>query len=159
MNDPELWGPSAWVFLHSVALNYPSSPSEADKVSYYEFFKGLGGVLPCIKCRDHYISNFGDGGALKTALSHTDDPRAVFKWTVDLHNMVNMSNRKPSVSYEEAFSMLLMTADNRENLSMVNSVIILILVMIIAGALGVYAGYSYKKNGSGTGRIHSSLYL
>ena len=98
MNDPDVWGPGAWVFIHSVALNYPSSPSEADKTSYYEFFKGLGGVLPCMKCRQHYISNFGDGGTLQTALSETDDPRAVFKWTVDVHNMVNRSNGKPSLS-------------------------------------------------------------
>ena len=28
---PELWGPGAWKFLHSITFNYPKEPTSRDK--------------------------------------------------------------------------------------------------------------------------------
>ena len=29
--NPKFWGPHAWIFLHSITLNYPKEPSDEDK--------------------------------------------------------------------------------------------------------------------------------
>ena len=35
--DPEIWGPSAWIFLHTITLNYPNNPTIYDKQNYKNF--------------------------------------------------------------------------------------------------------------------------
>ena len=32
------WGPSGWLFLHSVTFQYPDNPSDEDKYNYKVFF-------------------------------------------------------------------------------------------------------------------------
>jgi hypothetical protein len=44
--DPEFWGPSAWKFLHSITMSYPSEPTDKEKKVYKKFFEILGLVLP-----------------------------------------------------------------------------------------------------------------
>ena len=34
-----VWGPAGWLFLHSIAQNYPWKPTEEQKEWYYNFFK------------------------------------------------------------------------------------------------------------------------
>ena len=51
---PPGWGPSAWHFLHTVALSYPNNPTESDKMMFKTFFETLGEMLPCESCRIHY---------------------------------------------------------------------------------------------------------
>ena len=29
--NPEIWGPPAWMFLHSISLAYPKNPTDVDK--------------------------------------------------------------------------------------------------------------------------------
>ena len=36
--EPEIWGPNAWTFLHTITLNYPENPSEDDKQNHKDFF-------------------------------------------------------------------------------------------------------------------------
>ena len=36
--NPEVWGPPAWTFLHSITLAYPDNPSDIDKSNYENFF-------------------------------------------------------------------------------------------------------------------------
>ena len=55
--DPKIWGPGAWLFLHSVTLNYPNSPTQIDKKIYSDFFNLVGKVLPCSACKNHYDTN------------------------------------------------------------------------------------------------------
>ena len=49
----KVWGPPAWVFLHTVAQNYDPS-KKGMKDGYRSFFKSLRHVLPCGKCRHNY---------------------------------------------------------------------------------------------------------
>ena len=37
--EPKVWGPGAWLFLHSITMNYPENPSETEKMYYKNFFK------------------------------------------------------------------------------------------------------------------------
>ena len=52
--NPEIWGPSAWMFLHSVSLAYPKNPDEEDRLNYGNFFNNLQPILPCQKCSNNY---------------------------------------------------------------------------------------------------------
>jgi len=98
--DPNIWGPKFWFALHSVSFTYPFYPDEADKERYKTFFNLLEYVLPCVVCRVNYSKNIRgypiDG--------HLKDRKTLVKWLIDLHNMVNVENGKPSLNYEEAIS-------------------------------------------------------
>lgn len=96
--DPETWGPCAWDFIHSIALNYPEDPTVIDRIAVKNFFLSLHPVLPCTECSD----NFGK------KLMYVDwdvvlrNKKSLFSWTVDIHNDVNRENGKPQVSYADA---------------------------------------------------------
>ena len=55
--EPEIWGPGAWTFLHTITLNYPQNPSEDDKQNHKDFFHNLKNVIPCPNCKEHYNIN------------------------------------------------------------------------------------------------------
>ena len=52
--DPEVWGPHAWIFLHTITLTYPHNPTDQDKKNYKMFFYNLATVLPCTHCSQNY---------------------------------------------------------------------------------------------------------
>ena len=45
--DPNIWGPHAWFFLHTIARNYPENPSSQDKQSHLQFFTLLQFLRVC----------------------------------------------------------------------------------------------------------------
>ena len=58
--SPKIWGPSAWKFIHTIALSYPDNPTPFDKENYKAFFLSLQNVVPCARCREHYEKNIKD---------------------------------------------------------------------------------------------------
>ena len=44
--DPTIWGPPFWFFLHTISLKYPNHPSTVMKKKYYDFFRNLSDFLP-----------------------------------------------------------------------------------------------------------------
>lgn len=51
---PEFWGPYAWMFLYTVALGYPNTPSLSDRASAKQLFSSFGSLLPCERCRHNF---------------------------------------------------------------------------------------------------------
>ena len=94
MNN-NIWGPSAWLFLHSITFQYPEEPTMADKENYKQFFNSLQNILPCPKCRDHYQKNIQD---FPIQLNSRDE---LIQWLINIHNNVNQSNNKGILSYED----------------------------------------------------------
>jgi hypothetical protein len=92
----ELWGKEAWRFIHYVALNYPENPTEADKSKYLNFINSLPDILPCPICGIHFAGN------KEKHPPRLDNTIEFFKWTVDMHNFVNESNGKKTLSYKDA---------------------------------------------------------
>ena len=78
--EPKIWGPSAWIFLHSVTLNYPDNPSSQHKENYKKFFESLGDVLPCPTCKKHYKENI-----IKNPI-RLDSKDNLTKWLIDNQN-------------------------------------------------------------------------
>ena len=79
------WGPSAWLFLHCITLNYNTK----SKKEYFMFFKSLQYVLPCRVCRDHYKNIINSTGK-KTHLSiqKFESRETLSYWLFCVHNKV-----------------------------------------------------------------------
>jgi hypothetical protein len=95
--DPNIWGPKFWFSLHSVSFTYPFNPDTKDKERYKTFFGLLEHLLPCVLCRKNYgknIQNYPIDG-------HLNSRKSLAYWVMDIHNMVNVENGKPSMTREE----------------------------------------------------------
>lgn len=100
---PEIWGPYGWKFIHMVALAYPLNPTEEDKLNYYNFFKSISNILPCHLCSDHYKTNLKKYPLNDEILSTREN---IVKWTIDMHNEVNISNNKKVYDYITAIKLI-----------------------------------------------------
>jgi hypothetical protein len=96
--SPTMWGREAWHFIHYVCLNYPDYPTDQQKKSYEQFFLNLANVLPCPICGIHFLENLHQN---EIRLNSKKD---LFEWSVDMHNEVNKSNGKPTLTYEQALN-------------------------------------------------------
>jgi hypothetical protein len=135
--NPDIWGPPAWKFLHSVPTNYPLNPTTQDKEQYKLFFEQLCYVLPCIDCCFNYQKEL--------KLNNIDDAlesrEKLFKWVVDLHNSVNKRLNKKEMSLEKAKAIYDGYLNN--DVSMLSKY--KNPLMVIAGLSGVIGFLAYKK--------------
>lgn len=99
--NQNIWGKCAWVFIHSIAINYPKDPTPTEKENIIAFFHSLGDILPCRHCRKHYKDN------LKKVPIQAGSKMELLYWTIDIHNEVNKTTRKPVLSREEALQRIL----------------------------------------------------
>ena len=88
---PEVWGPHAWIFLHSITLEYPNNPTNEDKLNIKNFFNSVGLVLPCQKCRLNFNSHLKKYPLTDKVL---ESKSSLVKWMIDIHNCVNVMNNK-----------------------------------------------------------------
>ena len=95
--EPNIWGPSAWTFLHSITLNYPDNPSTEDQKNYMDFFNILSKVLPCNICK-HNLKNHLNELPINFHLSNKE---TICKWLVEIHNKSNITSGKKSITYKE----------------------------------------------------------
>jgi len=90
---PIIFGPYVWGAIHLICLGAPAHLNEEQKTQYKKFFTLLPNILPCRNCGDH----------LKENLHHIpiddflDSNKALFIWSVKLHNIVNMQLHKPQM--------------------------------------------------------------
>jgi len=97
--NPKLWGPSGWSFIHYTALGYPDNPTEGDKINYKVFYYNLPNTLPCLKC----ALNFKENLLILPIDNFLNSREDLFKWTVDIHNIVNNELGNENLSYKEAY--------------------------------------------------------
>ena len=94
--EPNIWGKHAWIFLHSVSMNYPDNPSKLDKDRYKNFFESIQYILPCEICKTHYANHINKI-PINTALNSRRD---LVEWLINVHNEVNKYLNKPILSYD-----------------------------------------------------------
>ena len=95
--ETNVWGPSAWKFLHTITFQYPENPTDIEKRKYYVFFNSLKDVLPCPNCREHYSEHFN-----KIPIQ-MESRKELIEWLIDIHNEVNQKNGKRVLQYEEVY--------------------------------------------------------
>lgn len=93
--DPKAWGPHGWAFMEAIVFHYPDNPTPEEKQAALNFFDSLMLLLPCEKCRKHYIEN---RKVLKINVSSKDK---LSRWLVDFHNEVNKMLGKTEWKYED----------------------------------------------------------
>jgi len=83
-----VWGPAGWLFLHSIAQNYPWEPTAEKKSEYFLFFKMIGNVLPCRYCRESYQQYITEGSTCLNK-SVMESRRTLVEWLYNVHNKIN----------------------------------------------------------------------
>jgi len=132
--NPKFWGPGAWIFLHSITMNYPKEPTEEDKQVYFNFFKNLEHVIPCEKCGYHYSINLQ-----KYPIQQALESRDLFiRWLIQVHNEVNKETGKREYSYEEVIE------EYKYKMKQLDSDPTLVYKVVILGLL-VFIIYKYFR--------------
>lgn len=91
--DPMMFGPHYWAVIHISCLAAGKNLTAEKLNQMKQFVDSLPGILPCIDCQEHLVEN------LVTLPFDGGDP---FKWSVDLHNLVNNQLGKLTVNYSDA---------------------------------------------------------
>ena len=131
---PKFWGPSGWIFLHSITMNYPKNPTEQDKQIYFNFFKNLEKVIPCEKCGYNYSLNLKKH-PIQPALESRD---LFIRWLIQVHNEVNRETGKREYSYEEVIE------EYKYKMKHLDSDPTLVYKVVIVGLL-VFIIYKYYR--------------
>ena len=124
---PTNFGPYFWSVIHMTALSASEGITEEKKQAYIRFFEAMPDVLPCAMCGKHLKDN------LIVLPVDTED---MFRWSVELHNLVNSQLNKPEIPYERAlayWSARCSRGPTRENtmLMVAGAVIILLLIAYV----------------------------
>jgi hypothetical protein len=101
--DSADWGPILWSILHGLAEKAGSGSLAADEIrEWLKFLKITGEMLPCEKCRDHYLrySKANPLTHLQT-VPYSALKTAVKTWLWTLHNEVNTENGKAAFAYDD----------------------------------------------------------
>ena len=126
--NPKFWGSGAWLFLHSITMNYPKEPTDQDKQIYVKFFKDLQDIIPCEKCGYNYGRHLKDY-PIEKALETRE---TMIQWLIQIHNEVNKELGYPIYTYDqvmEEYKYKMIHTGSDENL--VYKVIILGLLVFI----------------------------
>ena len=133
--NPTFWGPHAWIFLHSITMNYPKQPTQEDKQTYANFFISLQDVLPCDKCAYHYSQNLHKH-PIEPALESKD---SLIRWLITIHNEVNKDLGKPTYTYDQVIEVY------KYKMSRLGSDETMIYKIVIVGLLIVLLYKYWKK--------------
>jgi hypothetical protein len=125
--SPNVWGPSAWAFIHLTAMAEPDDFDKTRLVFYKRFFELLQELLPCEKCRQHLKQNMTK---LKD-IEKIKSKRELFDWTADLHNKVNEITNKSLMSKEDAYNYWELIAIEKKSLKSSKWFIVALLLFLV----------------------------
>lgn len=127
--EPQLWGPHLWKSIHYICLGYPNQPTIQDKINYKNFFTTIGPIIPCLKCSNNYQRHLDE----LPIDPYLNDKQSLFKWSVLLHNIVNIELHKPVITVEKALELYTGSSIKTKNhdYSLISYIVILILVILI----------------------------
>lgn len=91
---PTVFGPYFWSVIHMTAMSAGKNIPPHKAQAYIRFFESMPDILPCAQCGKHLRENL---------IMIPPDPIDLFRWTVELHNLVNSQLNKPEVPYDKAF--------------------------------------------------------
>lgn len=97
--DPKYVGPGTWTHAHSVAYGMPEVPDQTQKDAFERMITDWTILFPCPTCRGHLKKHLEK----HPVRPHLGSRRAMFDYTVDLHNVVNHVLGKPTVSSDVAW--------------------------------------------------------
>jgi hypothetical protein len=93
MASTQQWGPPLWNFIHALCNFHFEENNEHHVKHAIECLKALKGAIPCYKCQAFYGENLKELDTINPT-----EYRALYNWSVRLHNAVNEKLGKPSWS-------------------------------------------------------------
>ena len=81
-------------------MSYSETPTVAEQEAMRQFFGSVGAILPCPRCRDHFIA------ALDADPPKVGSRAALVAWLVDIHNGVNRRLKKRELTVPAAMEAL-----------------------------------------------------
>ena len=102
--SPDIWGSSAWIYLHYVTLSYPDNPTDKERHNMHNFFSMVKETLPCDKCRQNFNNHLRNNPLTENVLSTRYN---LVNWLLNMHNEVNVSMGKSTMSYDDLINMYL----------------------------------------------------
>lgn len=94
-----VWGPMLWSYLHTMSFNYPTEPTNENKIHYRSFILNLKNVLPCKFCRLNLVKNLKE---LPLTVDDMKNRETFSRYIYNLHELVNkMLNKSSGLSYED----------------------------------------------------------
>ena len=123
---PAKFGPYYWGVLHLACLGGIDPTALQALVSLFP------AILPCGACGVHFAEVLNEN-----PLPETTDVEALFKWSVDVHNTVNESLKKPLVTYEDAYKYWMTMPEAPKPESKLDLKTIIILILAIALILSI----------------------
>jgi FAD-linked sulfhydryl oxidase len=107
--DPTVWGPHYWIFLHTVAENYPKYPNAITRKTHYRLFHNFHEFIP----HQHSARNFRALLELYPVTAYLDSRSRLVQWVNFIHNKVNETLGKPAVSLQEHHDAMRETYDSK----------------------------------------------
>lgn len=103
--DPNFFGPPSWHILHTLAAHLLLLQSKGVNIqpycnAYKKLVESMKKLVPCENCRKNYIINI----RVVPIQTYGNQPINLFKWSCDLHNVVNQETGKPVYSFQEALA-------------------------------------------------------
>ena len=101
--SPRVFGPFMWATIHYICLGAPEQLNQQEKIAYANFFNNLPSIMPCKSCGLNLITNLK-----KYPIDNfLDNKKDLFKWSVELHNVVNRETDKKEITVQEAYDIWL----------------------------------------------------
>tara|TARA_Y100001980_G_C14448288_1_gene232766 strand:+ start:76 stop:501 length:426 start_codon:yes stop_codon:yes gene_type:complete len=92
INNPSVWGPYYWFFLHTICLNYPDHPNNMIKKKYYDLIMNFPLFIPNKDIADMF-EELLDTYPVNPYL---ENKHSFIKWTHFIHNEINKTMNKPT---------------------------------------------------------------
>ncbi|PSS26134.1 FAD-linked sulfhydryl oxidase [Actinidia chinensis var. chinensis] len=87
-------GRSTWIFLHTLAAQYPDNPTRQQRKDVKELMEILSRMYPCKDCADHFKE------ILRSNPVQAGSQAEFSQWLCHVHNVVNRSLGKVAFSCE-----------------------------------------------------------
>lgn len=97
--DPNIWGPHAWFFLHTIAINYPDSPSKEMIKNYKNFIASFIEIIPCNTCKKGIKKIIRQKPLTLKVLGGRE---SFVDWMNNIHNEVNKKLGKKRYTLDES---------------------------------------------------------
>lgn len=137
--SPEKWGPYFWQAMHYLTVAYPDNPTENDKNNVRNFFESVKNILPCERCRSHFLMHLKKYPLSDNVLMSKYN---LVNWLLNIHNEVNIMNGKSTWTYNDIIKKY-DTIEQQDFHVEIATILLLILIIII---VCVYMFYKKKIN-------------
>lgn len=113
--NPEIWGPHAWFFLHTITFNYPDNPNKEDKINMKDYIYSFSKIIPCYTCKKHFMEQLKETPITDNVLNSREK---LIDWMINAHNVVNKRNGKKVWTTDEVmkyYSKIYSSGNNNNN--------------------------------------------